>query len=46
LLLDNAAIIHPNAPLWEVTPKAFSRVIELNLKATDLKNFRLMIVDW
>lgn len=32
LLLNNAAIINPNAPLWEVTPEEFSRVIDVNLK--------------
>lgn len=32
LLLNNAAIINPNAPLWEVSPEDFSRVIDVNLK--------------
>ena len=32
LLLNNAAVINPNAPLWEVPPDAFSRVIDVNLK--------------
>ena len=32
LLLNNVAIINPNAPLWEVSPDAFSRVIDVNLK--------------
>lgn len=32
LLLNNAAIINPNTPLWEVSPDAFSRVIDVNLK--------------
>lgn len=32
LLLNNAAVINPNAPLWEVTPDDFSRVIDVNLK--------------
>ncbi len=32
LLLNNAAIINRNAPLWEVTSEDFSRVIDVNLK--------------
>lgn len=36
LLLNNAAIINPNAPLWEVSPEDFSRVIDVNLKGTHL----------
>ena len=32
LLLNNAAIINPNQPLWEVSADAFSRVIDVNLK--------------
>lgn len=32
LLINNAAIINANAPLWEVTPEDFSRVIDVNLK--------------
>lgn len=32
LLLNNAAIINPNAPLWEVPAEEFSRVIDVNLK--------------
>jgi NAD(P)-dependent dehydrogenase (short-subunit alcohol dehydrogenase family) len=32
LLLNNAAIINPNAPLWEVPTDEFSRVIDVNLK--------------
>ncbi len=36
LLLNNAAIINPNAPLWEVSPEAFSRVIDVNLKGIHL----------
>lgn len=32
LLLNNAATISPNKPLWEVTPEEFSRVIDVNLK--------------
>jgi NAD(P)-dependent dehydrogenase (short-subunit alcohol dehydrogenase family) len=32
LLLNNAAIINPNKPLWEVPEEEFSRVIDVNLK--------------
>lgn len=32
LLLNNAATINPNKPLWELTPQEFSRVIDVNLK--------------
>jgi NAD(P)-dependent dehydrogenase (short-subunit alcohol dehydrogenase family) len=32
LLLNNAAIINPNAALWEVPPEEFSAVIDVNLK--------------
>lgn len=32
LLVNNAALINRNAPLWEVPPDEFSRVIDVNLK--------------
>jgi len=32
LLLNNAAVINANAPLWEVPDEEFSRVIDVNLK--------------
>ena len=32
LLLNNAALINPNAPLWEVSAEDFDRVIDVNLK--------------
>lgn len=32
LLLNNAAVINPNAPLWEVPADDFARVIDVNLK--------------
>jgi len=32
LLINNAAIINQNAPLWEVSTEEFSRVIDVNLK--------------
>jgi NAD(P)-dependent dehydrogenase (short-subunit alcohol dehydrogenase family) len=36
LLLSNAALINANAPLWEVPPGEFSRVIDVNLKGVHL----------
>lgn len=32
LLINNAAIINRNAPLWEITAREFSEVIDVNLK--------------
>ncbi|WP_422927959.1 SDR family oxidoreductase [Singulisphaera sp. PoT] len=32
LLINNAALINPNAPLWEVSAEDFDRVIDVNLK--------------
>jgi NAD(P)-dependent dehydrogenase (short-subunit alcohol dehydrogenase family) len=32
LLLNNAAIVNQNAPLWEVDPAEFNRVIDVNIK--------------
>ena len=32
LLLNNAALINHNAPLWEVSAKEFSKVIDVNIK--------------
>jgi NAD(P)-dependent dehydrogenase (short-subunit alcohol dehydrogenase family) len=32
LLLNNAAAINDNAPLWEVPPEDFSRVIDVNIR--------------
>jgi NAD(P)-dependent dehydrogenase (short-subunit alcohol dehydrogenase family) len=32
LLINNAATINPNKPLWEVAPEEFGRVIDVNLK--------------
>ena len=32
LLLNNAGVINRNAPLWELSPEEFSRVIDVNLK--------------
>lgn len=36
LLLNNAAIINPNQQLWRVSPEAFARVIDVNLKGVHL----------
>jgi NAD(P)-dependent dehydrogenase (short-subunit alcohol dehydrogenase family) len=32
LVLNNAAVINPNAPLWEVPGPAFAEVIDINIK--------------
>jgi NAD(P)-dependent dehydrogenase (short-subunit alcohol dehydrogenase family) len=32
LLLNNAAVVNENAPLWQVPPEDFSRVIDVNIK--------------
>lgn len=32
LILNNAAVINPNAPLWKVDAKEFSLVVDVNLK--------------
>jgi len=32
LVLNNAAIINPNAPLWETSVEDFSRIIDINIK--------------
>ena len=34
LLLNNAGVISRNAPLWEVSPRDFDRVIDVNIKGT------------
>jgi NAD(P)-dependent dehydrogenase (short-subunit alcohol dehydrogenase family) len=34
LLLNNAAVINKNAPLWEVSADEFSRVMDINVKGT------------
>jgi NAD(P)-dependent dehydrogenase (short-subunit alcohol dehydrogenase family) len=36
LLLNNAATINPNKPLWEVGAEEFGRVIDINLKGVHL----------
>lgn len=36
VLLNDAAVINRNAPLWEVPPEDFSRVIDVNLKGIHL----------
>jgi NAD(P)-dependent dehydrogenase (short-subunit alcohol dehydrogenase family) len=32
LLVNNAAVINPNSPLWEVSAESFDRVIDVNIK--------------
>lgn len=32
LLINNAAIINKNAPLWEVPPSEFSQLVDINIK--------------
>ncbi|HEY7329630.1 MAG TPA: SDR family oxidoreductase [Gemmataceae bacterium] len=41
LLLNNAAIINPNAPLWQVPAEDFDRLIDINIKgvANVLRSF-------
>jgi len=41
LLLNNAAVIHPNAPFWKVPADRFNRVIDVNVKglANVLRSF-------
>lgn len=34
LLINNAGVINKNAPLWEVSSREFSEVIDVNLKGT------------
>jgi NAD(P)-dependent dehydrogenase (short-subunit alcohol dehydrogenase family) len=34
LVLNNAAIINANAPMWETSAEDFSRIIEINIKGT------------
>ena len=34
LLVNNAAVINENAPLWEVSPADFSRVLTVNVQGT------------
>src|ERR1039458_6712254 len=35
LLLNNAALINRNAPLWKVSAREFSNVIDVNLKGVE-----------
>ena len=32
LVLNNAAIINPNAPMWETSAEEFSRIVDINIK--------------
>lgn len=42
LLVNNAAIINPSAPLWEVSPADFSQVIDVNLKGVHHMIFHVL----
>ena len=41
LLLNNAAMINPNAPLWEIPARSFSDLIDVNIKgvANTIRHF-------
>lgn len=32
LLINNAAVINENTPLWKISPEEFSRIVDINLK--------------
>ena len=34
LLINNAAVVNRNAPLWEITDREFSEVVDINIKGT------------
>ena len=34
LVLNNAAMVNPNAPLWEISDDAFNRILAVNVKGT------------
>jgi len=34
LVLNNAAVINPNAPLWKLSDRDFSRVLDVNVRGT------------
>ena len=47
LLINNAAIINRNAPLWEVSAGDFSRIIDINIKgvANTIRHFVPAMID-
>lgn len=47
LLVNNAAVIHPNAPLWEIAREDFNAVIDVNIKgvANVLRHFLPAMVE-
>lgn len=47
LLVNNAAVINPNAPLWEVTADEFARVVGVNIQgvANVIRHFAPAMVD-
>jgi NAD(P)-dependent dehydrogenase (short-subunit alcohol dehydrogenase family) len=46
LVLNNAAVINPNAPLWEVSAEDFSRVVDVNIKGTAAVMRHLLPAMW
>ncbi|HEY1081809.1 MAG TPA: SDR family oxidoreductase [Prosthecobacter sp.] len=34
LVLNNAAIVNPNAPFWKISAEAFSQIVDINIKGT------------
>lgn len=34
LVLNNAAMVNPNAPFWEISSEAFSQIVDINIKGT------------
>lgn len=34
LVLNNAAIVNPNAPFWKIRAEAFSQIVDINIKGT------------
>lgn len=47
LLVNNAGIINANAPLWEVPPEEFGRVIDINIKGVynSLRHFAPQMIE-
>ncbi len=47
LLLNNAAVVNANAPLWKVPPGEFSKVIDINIKGiyNVLRHFLPAMID-
>lgn len=47
LLVNNAGVINANAPLWEVTPEEFGRVVDVNIKGVhhSLRHFAPQMIE-